>query len=286
MATITFLGRDDDWENLDNWGGHALPVDDDDVVVPETAKSSLMRHLNRRGDSGGAGLDLNSWYVHPGYRGNIGCEGNPLRCIVQNAAALGKLSISHEGSGRFYYSAESGTGINTTAHIAMTGAPGTSRMILSGDSYSGDLYINRGALEMSPLCTDPPGSVWLGAYAPYARDAVLVAHSMGALDIDDLYVLGGRAMIACNISHAYLRGGSLTQNNNRIVYAHVGGSAQCIYNSSDNITAMYLYSGLLDFNRTANAKTITSFYQWGGVFRRNGATTVTTERSLGLPVRA
>ena len=261
MATITFLGRDDDWENPDNWDGHALPVDADDVIVPRTARSSLIRHVDRRGDSGGVGLALNSFIVHRGYRGDIGGEGAPF-CASVNNATVTLPSIICRGTG--------------SVHFADIGLPVASKILVNSPNQRNALQLmsTTGHSAIGALTVVNGHAHAVGDFG--VIDTLLVAtrpapstpvQSVARVSLSNnaavLYGYMGSGEVECKGTCTSLTmcGGTWRQGDKAITVNVVGGG-RFILNSTTVQNTVYLMGGVYDTTESDEPKTITSLYKF------------------------
>jgi len=275
MATITFLGRDDDWENPDNWDTHAPPIKDDKVIFPHFAKSSLMRHIDR------GFLDLWSMWIHPGYKGDIGCEGNPLKLYLGGAIGYTGAGLLHNGAGELH--------LNTTwgSYPIVVNTPGNKRALtLSGDGIVSHLICMAGHTTIAADRTGAITDVWIlesprgGRGAQRQPDVSLIDRSASA--IAELMMRRGTVEYFGDIPTIKVHGGHITAHrasSTALVDQHDG---EFIYNASpDLLGVLSLWGGTFDTTQTSDAKTITTLYEApASNLLRSEHLTVTNEHTL------
>ena len=255
MATITFLGRDNDWENPDNWDTHAPPIKDDKVIFPHFAKSSLMRHIDR------GFLDLWSIWIHPGYKGDIGCEGNPLKLYLGGAAGYYGPHLLHNGSGQVHLEATWNSG------DVVVNAPGNKRaLIIEGAEDFNRLSCLAGHVEVSAGYTGAISEVWLlesprgGRGAQRQPDVSFIDRS--ASGVAELMMRRGTVEYFGDIPTIKVHGGHITAHrasSTAIVDQHDG---EFIYNASPDILgALCLWGGTFDTTQTSDVKAIIGVWE-------------------------
>lgn len=272
MATNVYLGRNGNWADVANWSLAAIPVDDDDVVIPDTTQTSLTTNLDRTGDSAGAGLDLDSIFIHEGYSGNIGSLGNPLRCTVLHDD-VGEPSILHRGSGQLWYNAERGTAPATYTGIIVVNSRNMAELSPAA-TISGDLAIMR----LSCVCgvvnlTAAYSGALAGLYVVGQSALCVLGNSVAAITIG--WQTAGIITAERAITTFHMAGGVCTYTLRAPTMIHQSGGL-VIWNSATILAALYLMRGTFDTTRTAIIKTITNLHIFPeGVLLRTSQLTVT-----------
>ena len=279
MATITFLGRNDDWENLDNWDTHALPVNDDKVIIPEEARSNLTRHVDR------GFLDLWSLWVHPGYKGNIGSEGAPLKLMIAGAPGYYGPCLLMNGSGTVHLSPTWGTG------PLVVNSPGNRRaLVVGGEKNITSLSIVAGDVELRSDYAPAAGMDVFMVGAPNrgigrgGRNAkqgpTLIDRS--AAGILKLVLQSGNVEYHGDIQTIRMNGGHLTAHPSSSTNEVYMNGGRFIYNATpDPLGALTLLGGLVDTTQTSAAKEIIGLYRAReGTLLRSSNLTVTNEFTI------
>jgi len=288
MATITFLGRDDDWENLDNWDGHALPVDADDVIVPRTARSSLIRHVDRRCDSGGAGLDLNTFLVQRGYKGDIGSEGAPF-CASVNSATTTKPAITHRGDGTLHFADIAlhvvwTMLVNSPNHRNAVRLTGTGPVAPIGATLAivdGHVHIGPSVGSFNRVLLGPKRATnSMSRRAPTSASRPMPRLTTRAGGLAYVYMRDGEVDSTSVCTEVNLAGGQWTQSDGFVTTTTVG-QGRFILNSSVVQPLVYLMGGVYDTTQTDDAKAITNSYKYpSAVFKKSDSLTITKEYSM------
>lgn len=91
MASRYLTAGKTDWSDTASWAGGVVPVDNDDVFILEGAQT-VSAGLNQ------SGVNLNSLYVGPDFKGNIGSDAAPLQ-INGDGASPTKFTWAATGGG-------------------------------------------------------------------------------------------------------------------------------------------------------------------------------------------
>jgi len=265
MATRRWLGVDGDWNNVLNWSGGAVPVDNDDVVI-DAGSIDITGNLNQ------AGVNLNSLTVTTGFKGNIGTNGTSLTIDANGASPTGvKISMS----GAYIY--WNGT---STANITI-GSTGPGAFYMTGGSFSGVSFIGGSTGKCYILSGVTMGTV----YTAGASLDVTPAFTTGIFN-------GGNSVVRADVTTLTLgtnAGCTLEGSGVDVTTAHVNGGARLILNNGGAtagvITTLNAYPGSYVANGGKFNNTITTLNQWAGSTQvLNAAAARTTVTNPIVPV--
>lgn len=91
MASRVLTAGKTDWSDTASWAGGVVPVDNDDVFIYEGAQT-VSAGLNQ------SAINLNSLYIGPDFKGNIGSDAAPLQ-INGDGASPTKFTWAATGGG-------------------------------------------------------------------------------------------------------------------------------------------------------------------------------------------
>lgn len=280
MANKYYLGVDNDWSNVLNWTGAAIPVDGDDVKVLGTTTQSLTLNLDRTGDGAGSGLHLNSIYVARDYVGNIGALGAELKCTVQNST-FAAASITHRGPGELWFNSETGTGGHVTGQIVLNSDNKDSALTLSGDRDIGRLCVVKGLATLSAAFSGILCNVDISLRDNRANDARFIASSTAGPAITLIQIAGGVASVSRAATAVMVsQGANYTQENYGLSQLWQAGGL-VFFNTSSDVAALDMASltgGTLDMTQNSYPKLISNLYQApGATLVKTSQTTVTND---------
>lgn len=246
MPLRTFMGTtSDDWDVTGNWLEGVVPINDDSVVLSALAVRGPQTNVDQTAKNGGAGIDLDLLYSHPGFKYAVGSSGNPLK------VGCDKLVVM--GSGEFWYQ-NAPAGLDTDIAYITAATPGT-LVNLGGDTIT-ELFALRGTIALDAT---------LGAmtrlhvgYMDTRQSDVTLKINSAAGTLTDLFQGGGRVFADNLISNAVVYGGELEKGSTTaITVLDVMATGNVIYNSSGTITTARV-RGRLDLTKSSDAKTITT----------------------------
>lgn len=277
MPTNVYLGRNGNWADVSNWALGAIPIDADDVVIPDTTQTALTTNLDRTGDSAGNGLDLNSFYVHEGYHSNIGSLGNPLKCTI-DGGGTGEHAIMHRGSGSFYYNAETGAA-NNTGTILIRSRNMTDAFVLGGDRGVHRMFAQGGHVTITSAFSGT--LAWL--MVTEAFGPVIVQALDSAAAVTNFFTDSGATTISRPSTDVLIAGGVVTQEGRLFNKVYQAGGLY-LFNSgaATGIGTFILQSGVCDTRRTATAKAIAALYRFpSATLYRSPQLAITLEYDAG-----
>lgn len=261
MALIIWTGAvSDDINVAGNWNGGVPAGGADDIIVPETAARGMQTSMTALVNTTG------SWYVHPGFKFNIGATANQLLISV------GKF-VDH-GSGETWLKDDDGT----TAEVQVNKPAGL--IHLDGNTIT-NIRILKGHVFLD---------AGLGATAllevGHAGDAVndaRVSIAVSGSTITALNQWGGHVKCGALITAATLHRGVLEQSNDNLAITTLnlyGGL--CKYNSTATLATAYARGGALDLLDDAQAKVITDLWEYPGskVIEDDGDLVTITNRHI------
>lgn len=270
MAERIWLGTtDDDFEIAANWSGAAVPVDNDDVIIPVSAPNHLKTNVNQSAND----IDLDLLYVQEGSTVEIGASGAPLELVADK--------IIHRGAAPFHFNSACGAASGLiTDHIEVQSrtVTGDAMVINSEDPGAGDaavisrITLLRGKTTISGGTTQVLPRLEIGWVSSPSSDVICVIGAGGAA-ITSVLAAGG--LVECNavITALVAMGGQWTQDTEEIVTLHMSGRPLVIYNAptaAGTMTLVNVMGGVLDTTRSSDLKTITDRYIWpGAVFLRD-----------------
>ena len=236
---IYWIGTTGDLTLVTNWVGGANPGGTDDVVVPASAAGGMSSNMAGLADTTG------SWYIHPRYEHNIGSSGAPL----QISAADG--FIDH--SPATIYFKDDGT---TTTYVEANKEGGT--LYIDGDTVT-DIYVVKGNVVIQ-------SSIGNITSLTVGREANVTIEGNGNT-LTTCYMLGGNGRLKSGmaITTMHMNGGNFEQDNSNVAVTTLrqyGGTTK--YNSTAALVTAFIYGGMLDLTDDAQAKTVTTLWQWPG----------------------
>lgn len=250
---------DADWNTPANWKSGVVPADADDVVVP----SSLGVAVFHATGLVQTGIYLNSLFIHPGYKHDIGRAGTEL--------VIGAKLLTHQGQGALYCDASLATASKIDEVRMMCQRPD---VYCEFDSRAGDLgtydafkFLRGTAVLNSTLVFGASATVEVGHMGNPDGDAnVTIATNSDTLPT--YTQAAGRCKSGVTITTANISGGVFEQEDNPIVTLNITGGT-VIYNHGV-LTTVHVLGGILDltdiyqFETGADALTITDLFNWTG----------------------
>lgn len=232
------------WELAANWTPAVIPATTQRVLIPAGTPSIDA--------TGMVDKDLTSFYVAPGYTGNIGS--------TSVRATFSAVDLVHKGSGKLCLS----EGAGATTNVVVD-APGNNDAIDITGSLT-NLYLLRGAATISGA-----GSYTLiivGYRGSQAGDATLTIASSGGTQTR-IIQYGGRVTNASAVTTLdEIAGTFIQQVGTAITTANVGGGGNAIlqYESNSTMTTCRTFAGgMLDVAKNRNAIVIvTNLFQFPG----------------------
>lgn len=246
MATPRWTGAagDTNWNTVTNWSTGAVPVTNDTVIISATATSSILLNLDRSGDGAGAGLNVVSFEIEPGFQYDIGSATSPLRLTADK--------FSDYGGGRLYFATDTGTAALPTDRVIIDKSDTTKPVILMGE-LSGSvstftrIEITRGAQVTIGSSLAPVGDVATLYIAPRTSQ-------------DEVGVTIGYVNIITDI---YLGGGTLVYDGTVAVVSLLMGNGVLDFRSTA-IASLTQFGGMVLHNATASNYPITLYNAIGG----------------------
>lgn len=244
------------WSTAGNWSGAAVPVDNDRAFFDPSqggSKTSVTGGLSQ------GGIDLDLLYMHESYTGDVGSSSTPLQISADEVRflAAGRLFISSHNGGaadkidRFFVRAPS---VSSSAQVEINS--------VSGSAGEVDfLHILRGNVTLKTTLTgvdllevgDVNGS----------GDVIMTFDSGGSVTLALVRQWGGKVTSNFTITNIHQAGGEWFQETNPITNLY-GSAGRCIYNSSSTIVLADIGgSHVLDFTRSARARTVTTIVAQG-----------------------
>lgn len=244
MAYKLFNGND--WLAA-SFAPTTLPASNDTVICPESVTG------NKTDASGNAhDIDLDLLETHPGFRGDFGASGAPIK----TAADL----VVHKGSGAFYYECtdDGATGL-TTDEVRIEAANAGVVVVLSTDASATkgdykDIIINRGTVtfDASIVFAASP-LVKIGSIGNAGSDANLTIVS-GAPTLATLEQVGGLSTLHNVITDLRIVAGICFKETAKAVNITIFGGT-CVYNhaaaSGDVVLVEVHAGGTFDMMRKA-----------------------------------
>ena len=260
MATKVFLGATNSWANVNNWTGAAIPVTGDDVIVPDSTTMSLTANLDRTADNGGAGLHLNSFYVGRGYTGYIGASGAELKCTVKHSNVY-DASITHLGSGEFWFNSDTGTAGHTTGSIVVDSTNASNAMTINGDRGVGRLVVDNGKVTLSSAFAAQLSIVEVmgtsGGATSYFTAGESIGDAIGLIELEAGIVDVSRAVVRALVAD----GRYIQTNHGLLELTQIGGMMHWL-TSSDvaSLGIATVIGGTLDLTQGDNQKLVDNLY--------------------------
>ena len=252
MATPIWISSDGDWGNTASWSTGSVPVDGDTAVFDGiNSVVSVTGSLNQ------AGIDLDELQTSPEYTGDIGLPGNPLRL---------DSFVTHRGSGSLYYQADGQINQVFVDSVNLIDAA-----ILFGTGAPYNVIVKKGHVTCSDSMTG------LGAIHVMADKAIVIVEKNGAATVDRITMTAGflennRALSDAD-SFAIISGGVYVHQDGAVSELHIHGGV-VEWNADETLSFALIASGLLDFTRSGNAKTVSAviIYPGGEMFTTSQTT--------------
>ena len=275
------------WDNVDNWEGGSVPVDDSDVIF-DSGDVDLLYALD-------ASIQPDSIKVLPGYTGNIGLpktnRDNPqftyaeyLEDYLTLDVGTGVTVVTIEGGGgRIKIDADNCAGvtynINSTAQRIDDGVPA---ILIKDDGSSTTNVVNiiRGDVGIAFYNGEAMQTETLNVsyFENIDTDAKVICGDGVVLTNSAIVQLGGKVTIDSTTSSGTIKllGGELTILSAAHADIEVDGGT-LFYQSSGTITIIEVGSGgILDFRRDLNARTVTAINIYSGATVHDPKRSVTT----------
>lgn len=234
MATPIWISSDGDWGNTASWSTGSVPVDNDTVVFDGVSSVvSVTGSLNQ------IGIDLDELQTSPEYSGDIGLPGNPLRL---------DSFVTHRGSGSIYYQADGQINQVFVDSVNLVDAA-----VLYGTGAPYNVIVKKGHVTCSDSMTG------LGGIHVFGDKSIVIVEKNGAATVDRIYMTAGfienNRAISDAESFALISGGVYVHQDGAVSELHIHGGV-VEWNADETLTFVIAGSGLLDFTRSGNAKTV------------------------------
>jgi len=284
FSDTTASAGPNDWSTAANWDTGAVPVDDDDVVI-ENSAIPIYYGLDQ------SAVELGSLRIEPTFTatGGIGLPRTNASGYVEYRRTALKLSattavIDGSGTGRINieWDTDDKTActINGTGTAAETGVP---PILLSGGHADNTLNVNKGTVAVGYYAgeTATLTTADVGYITNQGSDATV---SFGSgVTLGTLTTRGGTTTAECNTTTATNSGGTLdiagaatsgTLNNR-------GGTVY--YTSTGTCTTLNASTGsVTDFRRNSSGRTVTNANVYSGAAIYDPAASVTWTNGLDL----
>lgn len=244
MALSIWTGAVSDDINLaGNWNG-GVPGAADTVIVPAEASRGMQTNMAALLDT------IASWYIHKGFRFNIGATGNQLDVTVTKF-------VDH-GSGETWY--KDGGGASPTAQVQIRKPEGV--MHLDGDTITsiyalqGQVFLDAGLGATALLDVGHNGDI--------ANDARVTIAASGNT-IAALNQWGGNVKCGSLVTAADVHAGVYEQSSDNLAITTLnlyGGTVR--YNSTATLGTARCRGGVLDLLDDAQIKTVTDLWMYPG----------------------
>lgn len=267
MATRTWTGAagDGNFDNTSNWSAANVPVTGDSVIVSASATSGMSTNLNRSADGAGAGLNIVSFTIQPGFRYSIGSSTAPLR--------LSADKFTDNGAGALYFETDTGSAALPTDRLIIDKSNPAFPVYISksADSDITRVEIVRGQnVNFIDSTVTGSGGTWpLVWIVPRYADQEVSVSLTGTSDYTAIVLGGGTLSADLNgtVAELIMSGG---------VYEFLSTTTTALYQmggtvihkgeaSNYAISTYYAIAGYLDSNETPGGKLISTLYrspQW------------------------
>lgn len=273
QTTVTANKGVNDWGTASNWSGDAVPVNDDDVIIPGAASGNAVAILYGLNQSS---VTLDDVYVQKDYNANIGRIENGVYYYLRidpdtfDYRASSALAIIDIGAA------------NISPYIEANGTAGTNKhaLYLKGSNIA-TLEIRKGSVGIAAL----PGetatvATLLCSYLTNATSDVTLVVGAG-VTLTTLTQSGGTCTLNCAATTVTNAAGTTltTDGTGAITTLNVYGTTYA--NSTGTVGTTNLY-GTLDTSKDRSSRTFTTINaKVGGVLKRiSSGITLTT---LNMP---
>lgn len=243
MGNVIWVSTDGNWNNTASWDTAAVPVDNDDVFLSNSAEDADT-NLDQNT------IFLDSLNISNTFMGKVGGSGNPL--IIDSDVLL------YEGAGTEAHF----QGEYTKAIIAGSGSAGAITINAQG-AVTGivDLYHNKGALTLA--ASSNVTNIFVGYDSVRTTDATLTIGT--SCTLTTLTCMGGVTTLESAITTINQTGGTLTVNGTgTITTANVYGGT-LYWNSTGTLTTANVYGGgTFDASNEVKPRTITTLNAYAG----------------------
>lgn len=271
MAITTYLGVDGNWTNNANWSDGSAPDSGDTAVIPALGTpKTLSSNLDL------SASDLTAIIVQPHSNVTIGASGNPLKC------AAGR--IIHAGDRPFYLKAEHATA--DIDEIEVNSDNKTLAMEIDDDATAQNLHIRvlKGVVNTTAAITSLP-FIEVGRRTSPDSDAVVNIATHATNTVGKLVMSGGTVTVTTKeITDAIVAGGLLIVEGTEVVTNLYSCGGMTHYNTTGTLTRGVCVAGVLDFNQTWAAKTVTTLsgVNPGRILLNNGVAITTSIIESGV----
>lgn len=266
MAICRFLGTSNDWTNVANWSGAAVPVALDEVFFTDNAQS-----VTANVDQNLINLDL--LYVSPTYSGSLGANGAHL--ILDS---IDDFYYAGTGTASYVETDDAVNGIGL-AVVANTGA-GADALHLTGLVQILNLLKGRVTIETG---SDVP-SIEVGYVSSLASDATL--NIAAAVTLSVIVQTAGVITNLSNIATVTVAGGTYNHGTTDVAITAGAiaqlGSSTVNYYSTGAITSLNVRGGTFNASSTRGPLTIGAINIWkdGTVNLANGQKNITVTNGI------
>lgn len=233
-----------------SWSTGAEPANGETLVFRAGSSQSVVTNLDGLAD---AGKHFTAIIVEAGCAINIGGSGAPLQASA--------TTITHMGSGEFWFSDASTTTTTETGTIILQGATPGTPMNVTGDALN-DIEVRRGTLTI-PAGAPAIDNLWVHYVDNPATDAN-VTITAGAGTITNAIQTGGRVESDSLVTNGTFAGGEWLQDTTHIVNITVCGGSLVYMDATatgDNVTIHGL-SGLLDLSQGGRYQDFDNVMLW------------------------